>query len=65
MKRLFSDELILADYLECFGNFRSEDPVCRTLCAINIRCAIEQDHNNRLELIEEVISTGENYHIIQ
>ena len=46
----------LLDQLDCFGGFENENPICRKHCALNIRCAIEQDQNMRLELIEDLVS---------
>ena len=46
-------------HLGCFGEFTLADPICRKLCALSIRCAIEQDQNARLELLEELISSDD------
>jgi hypothetical protein len=40
--------------LGCFGHFRSEDRVCRTHCAIRIRCAIERDQKIVMEVMSEM-----------
>lgn len=45
-------------YLGCFGSYRSADPVCRRRCALNLRCAIERDQNDRYEILEELVSAG-------
>lgn len=39
--------------LGCFGSFQSEDPICRSHCAIRIRCAIERDQAIYLGGLEE------------
>ena len=38
----------------CFGDFRSEDRICRRHCAIRIRCAIERDQKIYVEVCEEM-----------
>jgi hypothetical protein len=40
--------------LGCFGNFRSQDRVCRNHCAIRIRCAVERDQKIVLEVLSEM-----------
>jgi hypothetical protein len=50
-------------HLGCFGNFRIEDRVCRNHCAIRIRCAIERDQINILEVIDEMEAAGEGYYL--
>ncbi len=45
-------------YLGCFGSYRGGDTVCRTRCALNLRCAIEQEQNERFEMIEELTSAS-------
>ena len=53
-------ELQLADYfgdrLGCFGNFEIQDTICKTLCAIRLRCCIEKEKNARLEILEDLVS---------
>jgi hypothetical protein len=46
----------LDEYMGCFGSFQMEDPVCRTLCALRLRCAIERDQQDRMEVLEEIVS---------
>jgi hypothetical protein len=41
-------------HVGCFGNFRIDDSICRKLCAIRIRCAIERDQKAFLEVLEEM-----------
>jgi hypothetical protein len=40
--------------LGCFGHFRSEDRVCRSHCAVRIRCSIERDQKLVLEVLSEM-----------
>jgi hypothetical protein len=45
-------------YLACFGQYRRKDPICRTRCVMNLRCAIEKEQNERFEILEDLVSTG-------
>lgn len=51
-------EFSLDQYMGCFGRFRNNDPICRNRCALNLRCAIERDQNERFEILEELVSAG-------
>ncbi len=46
----------LEKYVGCFGCFRNDDPICRHRCAINLRCAIEHERNERFEILEELVA---------
>jgi hypothetical protein len=41
-------------YLSCFGECNVEDPVCKDLCALRLRCTIERDQRLRMELLEDL-----------
>lgn len=60
-----SKAIHLLDQLDCFGGFQKENPICRKHCALNIRCAIEQDQNNRIELFEDMMAVEEQFSKIQ
>ena len=45
------------NYLGCFGNFNIKDPICKQFCALRLRCAIDRDQNNTLELLEGLMSS--------
>jgi hypothetical protein len=51
-------EFSLDNYLGCFGRYRSNDPICLKRCALNLRCAIEKNQNERYEILEELVSTS-------
>ncbi len=55
-----SDELKacfeINDYLDCFGQFNLADTICTRHCALRLRCAIEQDQNTRLEILEDMVA---------
>lgn len=56
MKKELVNQISLDDHLGCLGNFDLQDPLCKKLCALNLRCAIESEKNTRLELLEDLIS---------
>jgi len=43
--------------LGCFGSFNVGNGVCLKRCVLNLRCAIEKDQNNRMELLEELMDS--------
>ena len=51
-------EFSLDQYLGCFGRYRSEDLICRRRCALNLRCSIEREQNERYEILEELVSAS-------
>lgn len=57
MKKEILDKLLTEDRLGCFGCFEITDLVCRKLCALSLRCAIERDQCDRLEILEELVSS--------
>jgi hypothetical protein len=46
----------LDEHIGCFGEYIYADTVCRKLCALRIRCAIEHEQNFRLEILEDLAS---------
>jgi hypothetical protein len=65
MKKVRIDKTLITEHMGCFGNFILEDPVCKTLCAVNLRCAIERDQNDRIEILQELAFSDEIYLKIQ
>lgn len=55
MKRNLEKKKMIANHLGCFGNFESADTICRRFCALNLRCAIERDQNDQLEILEDIL----------
>jgi hypothetical protein len=51
-------ELSLDAYVGCFGRYRRTDPICRRRCALSLRCTIENDQNQRFEMLEELVSAS-------
>ncbi|MFH2220431.1 MAG: hypothetical protein ABII68_12345 [Pseudomonadota bacterium] len=59
MKKEFSDKISFDDHLGCFGDFNIESTICKRHCVLSLRCAIERDQNDRIELLEDLISYQE------
>lgn len=53
MKKQSAKPARLDQYLSCFGSISLEDAVCRKFCALNLRCAIEKDQNDRMDIMDE------------
>jgi hypothetical protein len=47
----------LDDYVGCFGNFNRKNVICKRYCALNLRCAIENEQNVRMELLEDLVAS--------
>ena len=58
MKREQELKIALERYMGCFGAYRKDDLICKNKCALNIRCAIEHDQNERFEILEELVSAN-------
>jgi hypothetical protein len=52
-------KISLDQYVGCFGRYRKTDGICRKWCALNLKCAIEHDHNERYEILEELVSAND------
>ena len=65
MKEVCFDKTLIAEHLGCFGQFSLEDPVCKNHCAVNLRCAIERDQNDRFEILQELALSDQIYLKIQ
>ena len=61
MKDVLKEKDVLNDHVGCFGNFSIDDPVCKKLCALNLRCYIERDRSARIEILEELIHGDNSY----
>jgi hypothetical protein len=53
------------DNVGCFGDFNSSDPICKQHCALRLRCAIERNQNDRLELLDDLMATEDVFIKIQ
>ena len=49
----------------CLGEFDGKDRICRSLCALRLRCTIEKERNLRMELLEEWVSVEQLFTRIQ
>jgi hypothetical protein len=59
MKKELMINGFFSDRFGCFGNFEVQDTVCKTLCALRLRCCIEKEKNDRLEILEDMVSFEE------
>jgi hypothetical protein len=57
MKKNSRQTVILNDHLGCFGDFNIEDPVCKKFCALSLRCTIEREQIEQMELLEDLVSS--------
>ena len=55
MKKDLEKKRILGNHVGCYGNFDPADAICRRFCALNLRCAIERDQNDQLEILEDLL----------
>ena len=46
-------------YVGCFGEFNAEDPVCKRVCALRLRCAVDSTQKDRISLIDELFNSDE------
>lgn len=53
------------DHLGCFGGFNMKDLICRKMCALSLQCAIEQEKDARLEILDDLVSTETISHRLQ
>ena len=65
MKKESMGQLSFDEHLGCLGNFNIQDPICRKLCALSLRCAIDSEKNTRMELLEDLISYNDMFIKIQ
>jgi hypothetical protein len=61
MKKDLIDMTAVTDHLGCFGSFDLDDSICRQFCAINLRCAVEKEKNDRFELIQDLVLSDDTY----
>ena len=45
------------DLLDCFGDYNNTAPLCNKHCAIKLRCAVEQNNNMRIEILEDLMAS--------
>jgi len=50
------DWLAASIHLGCFGRFDMADAICRHHCALRLRCAIEHEQRQQVEIIEELLT---------
>jgi len=57
MKTRLLEQICTDDYLGCYGNFDVQDMVCKRYCALSLRCAIEREQNDRMEILEDLLAS--------
>jgi hypothetical protein len=57
MLKNLNKNISLDDYVGCFGNFNRKNVICKRYCALNLRCAIENEQNVRMELLEDLVAS--------
>ncbi|MDY6792184.1 MAG: hypothetical protein SWH54_13060 [Thermodesulfobacteriota bacterium] len=65
MKNKSKGRNLLDEHLGCYGEFNSNDPICKKFCALNIKCAIDSNQNNLMEFLEDLVSSDEIFLKIQ
>ena len=65
MKKELMNQISIDDHIGCLGNFNAQDPLCKKLCALSLRCAIDRNKNDRIELLEDLISYNDMFIKIQ
>ena len=56
MARKLKALLTFDEQLGCFGDYNRTNPMCTAHCVLRLRCAIQQDHNMRMEMLEEWVA---------
>ncbi len=59
MKNTLIAQEPLDRYVDCFGEFNAEDPVCKRVCALRLRCAVDSTQKDRISLIDELFNSDE------
>jgi len=49
--------VFLNDHVGCFGDFDIEDMVCKKFCVLSLRCTIEREQIEQMELLEDLVSS--------
>jgi hypothetical protein len=52
-----SDVSKFTDLLDCFGDYTKSDRLCANHCVLRLGCAIEKDHNIRMEILSDLAVT--------
>jgi len=56
MNRKLKTILLIDEQLGCFGDYNRTNPMCTSHCVLRLRCAIQQDQNMRMEMLEEWVA---------
>ncbi len=44
----------IIEELNCLGDYTTTNPLCAKYCVLRLRCAIEQEQNIRMEMLEDL-----------
>jgi hypothetical protein len=56
MARKIKALLTVDEQLGCFGDYNRINSMCTSHCVLRLRCAIQQDQNMRMEMLEEWVA---------
>ena len=59
MKKASLEQDPLDHYIGCFGEFNVEDTICKQVCALRLRCAIDSSQKQRMSLIDDLFNGDE------
>ncbi len=45
------------DQMDCFGDYNKKTQLCAKHCVLRLSCAIEQEQNLRMALLEELVAS--------
>ncbi|MDA8137110.1 MAG: hypothetical protein M0036_00545 [Desulfobacteraceae bacterium] len=53
------------EHLDCFGDYSKDNPLCAKYCALRLGCAVQKEHNIRMEILSDLSTNEERIDIIQ
>jgi hypothetical protein len=59
MKRTATVLKELVQRLNCFGEFDVEDLVCKKMCGLRLRCAVDSEEKSRMEVLDDLFHADE------
>ena len=55
----------LLNHAGCFGEYNDRDMICNELCAVSLRCIIEQDKSVKMEILDELLAYNDLFITVQ
>ncbi len=65
MKKDTKKQISIEEHVGCFGDYKTEDPICKHHCAVNLRCFLEREQSVRVEILEDLISSANMFYTVQ